>query len=318
MFVNFIQRINVISICPRRNIQKHTFPKLSLNFVQHSSHALALIGVTAQQNYFRHVGVRPPSVKLLSWKPAKELIPKLGERCMYLSTISPNHFLFLLFCFFTLRGGSNFSIPHTNKSYIKNSFWGLVLYDWNRIDLNIRESGSNKLFKTKLRQQLCKLSKLSNVYNKTSGQASVHHARMRMGLSALNAHRRKYNFINDNMCPLCNMRAESTHHYFLVCPALATPRTTLLSRLLQILRNLPNQYVLLSTRQSSSELHELLLNGSSLLPPDINLQLFDVVAQYIVSSNCSTYDLPVRCLFRRPYCWPSLHRPTTTICVLKR
>ncbi len=87
------------------------------------------------------------------------------------------------------------------------------------------------------------------------------------------------------MCPLCNMRAESTHNYFLVCPALATPRATLLSRVFQILRNLPNQYVLFSARQSSSELHQLLLNGSSLLPPDVNLQLFDVVAQYIVNSQ---------------------------------
>ena len=158
----------------------------------------------------------------------------------------------------------------------------------------------------------------------------------------------KYNFINDNTCPLCNMRAESTHHYFLVCPALATPRATLLSRVFQILRNLPNQYVLFSARQSSSELHQLLLNGSSLLPPDVNLQLFDVVAQYIVNSQrfdiwaafsietfasvlqnllslvhgcCETFancfdtershDLPASCLFLRPrcHCWPSLHRP---------
>ncbi len=91
---------------------------------------------------------------------------------------------------------------------------------------------------------------LSNLYNRTSGQASVHHARMHMGLSALNAHRHKYNFVNDNTCPLCNMRAESAHHYFLISLALATPRTTLLSRVFQILRNLRNQYVLFSTRQS--------------------------------------------------------------------
>ena len=49
-------------------------------------------------------------------------------------------------------------------------------------------------------QQLCKLSKLCHLYNKISGQASVPHARMRMGLSALNAQKGKYNFINDNTC----------------------------------------------------------------------------------------------------------------------
>ncbi len=66
---------------------------------------------------------------------------------------------------------------------------------------------------------------------------------MRMGFNALNAQRCKYmyNFINDNMCPLCNMRAENTRHYFLFRPALATPPATLLPRLFQILRNLPNQ-----------------------------------------------------------------------------
>ncbi len=48
---------------------------------------------------------------------------------------------------------------------------------------------------TKLHQQLCRLSNWSNLNNKTSGQTSVHHARMRMDLSALNAQRRKYNFI---------------------------------------------------------------------------------------------------------------------------
>ncbi len=36
---------------------------------------------------------------------------------------------------------------------------------------------------------------------------------MRMGLSGLNTHRRKYNFINDNTCALCNTKAENTYHY---------------------------------------------------------------------------------------------------------
>ena len=93
---------------------------------------------------------------------------------------------------YTIRRRDNFSISHTKKSYIKNSFFWFVLDDWNRLDLNIKESNSIKLFKTKRHQ---KLSKLSNLHNKTSSQGSVHHTRMRMGTSALNAQRRKYNFI---------------------------------------------------------------------------------------------------------------------------
>ncbi len=113
------------------------------------------------------------------------------------------------------------------------------------------------------------------IVQQTSGQASVHHARMRMGFSGLNVHRRKYNFINDNTCPLCNMKAENTYHYFLVDPVLATRGTCHTSIFSQILSNTANQYVIvLSTRQYPSELHDLLLNGSNLLQL-VNSQRFD-------------------------------------------
>ncbi len=48
-----------------------------------------------------------------------------------------------------------------------------------------------------------------------------------------------------------------------------------------VLRNLPNQHVLFSTHQSSFDLHQLLLNGSSLIPSEVNLQLFE----YILNSQ---------------------------------
>ncbi len=49
---------------------------------------------------------------------------------------------------------------------------------------------------------------------------------MQMGLSGLNVHRRKYNFIIDNTCPLRNMKAENTYHYFLVRPGHTTRCTS--------------------------------------------------------------------------------------------
>ncbi len=104
----------------------------------------------------------------------KQLLPTLINQCTR----------------YSLRGGDNFSIPHTRKSYIKNSFFWSGLDDWNKLDLDIRESNIHTLFKTKLHQQLCKPLMLSKLYNKTSGKASVYHTRMRMGLSGLNAHRR--------------------------------------------------------------------------------------------------------------------------------
>ncbi len=53
---------------------------------------------------------------------------------------------------------------------------------------------------------------------------------MRIGLNALNAQIRKYNFINANRC-LCAMREMKIFIIaFLACTALAAERTTLLSR----------------------------------------------------------------------------------------
>ncbi len=44
-----------------------------------------------------------------------------------------------------------------------------------------------------------------------------------MGLSSLNVHRFKYNFISNSRCLLCQHRSEDTTHFLLHCPALATP-----------------------------------------------------------------------------------------------
>ncbi len=119
---------------------------------------------------------------------------------------------------------------------------------------------------------------------------------------------------NDNTCPLCNMIDENTSHDFLVWPGLTTPRATLFFMVVNILRNLPYQYFL-STHQSLSELYQMLLNGSNLLPPDINMRVFNVVAQYINKLTTVRHIIYLCCLFPGPHCWPPLHRPTTTPCV---
>ncbi len=68
------------------------------------------------------------------------------------------------------------------------------------------------------------------------------------------------------------------------------------SRVYQILRNSPNLLCfILYLPIFVPVAHQFLLNGSSLLPLDVDMQLFDVVSQYIGS----TYHSPVFCLFRR-------------------
>ncbi len=99
---------------------------------------------------------------------------------------------------------------------------------------------------------------------------------MRMGLRTLNAHRPTCKYFFMTMYAHCVISELKILIIFLRLPdGTGRPmrRATLLPRTFQILKNLANQYVLFSTRQSSSELHQLVLNGSSLLPPDVNLQV---------------------------------------------
>jgi hypothetical protein len=100
------------------------------------------------------------------------------------------------------------------------------LYSWNTLELNIRQSNSVKQFKDAL--ILLSSYKPNKLYDCFSSESSIHHARMRMGLSGLNAHRKKYNFIQHNFCPLCGMKNEDPIHFLLLCPYQAAPRAVMM------------------------------------------------------------------------------------------
>ncbi len=104
-------------------------------------------------------------------------------------------------------------------------------------------------------------------------------------LSALNAQRLAYGFIPHNNCPMCNNYPEDTMHFFLRCPALAAPRVALLAGVNDILSHISNQFVADSIKNSSSDLHSLLLRGSELLPLQINTRIFELVHSYIGLSS---------------------------------
>ncbi len=109
------------------------------------------------------------------------------------------------------------------------------------------------------------------IYNKTTGGAFIRHSRMRMRLSSRNAHRFKYNFISNSRCLLCQHRSEDTTHFLLHCPALATPRVTLLAKVREALAPLQNHPALRIIHQYPYEFHNLLLLGSIHLDKSVNV-----------------------------------------------
>jgi ribonuclease P/MRP protein subunit RPP40 len=111
---------------------------------------------------------------------------------------------------YALRNARDFSIPRTNKNYVRLSFFWSTLHNWNALSNDVRQSASLAIFKKQIKEATFYIpNKLFDIFTPKS---SVHHARMRMGLSALNAHRRKYNFITYNNCPLCGEKPDDVTH----------------------------------------------------------------------------------------------------------
>ena len=185
---------------------------------------------------------------------------------------------------YPLRNLNNFSIPRTSKTYVRLSFFWHTLYDWNSIDLSIRQSPSISAFKSRMKRILFYLpNPLFNVYTPNS---STHHARMRMGLSALNAQRKNYNFINFSDCPLCGHTPEDTIHYLLKCPNHAIHRANLMRAIATILNHsMPGLNTNPMSNREFKALNEVLLCGSVNLSFDENCEIFKAVHIFIGKSK---------------------------------
>ena len=179
---------------------------------------------------------------------------------------------------YNLRNADNTIIIASNKNYFLKSFLPSTIKLWNNLPRDIRSSDSLDTFKQKLSAHL----NMANVYKPylfCPNKSFVQIARLRMGLSALNAHRRKVHFIANALCPYCNNRTEDTEHYLLQCQHFTAARTDMLNAVAIIL---PDQYqhlLQINTRKQIQELSKILIFG--LNNSEIDLALFKETAIYI-------------------------------------
>ena len=185
---------------------------------------------------------------------------------------------------YQLRNAQDFVIPRTNKNYVRLSFFWSMLYNWNTLDHDVRQSSSLQIFKNTLRD--AKFYKPNKIFDIYTPKSSVHHARMRMGLSGLNAHRKKYNFIPFNNCPLCGHKPEDSIHYFFKCPYFAMPRQELMRAIETLLiPHMPEIAFPPISRRDLNCLNNALLYGSSVCALDVNVNLFGAVHRFILDTK---------------------------------
>jgi hypothetical protein len=146
---------------------------------------------------------------------------KLCQFYKLVNNISPTYLIDALPALSTdyayqLRNIHDVCVPRTRTLSYKNSFIPSTIKLWNKLDLRVRNSPSLSTFRQAIKKHLFPKPNPLFLYGRRPAQ--IHHARIRMGLSALNQQRHKYNYIPDPACTSCGYRQEDPIHYFLECP----------------------------------------------------------------------------------------------------
>ena len=155
----------------------------------------------------------------------------------------------------------SYNIPtiKVKHDYFKNSFFPSAISEWNKLDLNIRNSASLNAFKKKLLNFIRPCANSSFDIHNPLGIKLL--TRLRLGLSPLYEHKFGHSF-QETLNPLCECAKdiESTMHFFLHCTNFLIPRQTHFQKI----RNIDNNILSQSETQLTQTI-TLALTGLSLI-----------------------------------------------------
>ena len=107
--------------------------------------------------------------------------------------------------------------------------------------------------------------------------------RIRLGLSALNAQRRRYNFIAFSSCPHCQADHEDEMHFFMICTQYTAQRQEMFAQISQLTPHLNQLINNIQDRKSQRELLRTIINGTG--TENTDNKLFSIVATFIGKSK---------------------------------
>ena len=172
----------------------------------------------------------------------------------------------------------SYNIPpiKVRHDYFKNSFFPSVITEWNKLDLNIRNSASLNTFKKQLLNFIrpCANS-IFDIHNPLGIKLLT---RLRLGLSHLREHKFRHCF-QDNLNSLCECgkHIESTMHFLLHCTNFLIPR----QNLFQKIRNIDDRIL----SQSEMQLTQTLVYGNRNYHSSINRLIIISTIKYLISTG---------------------------------
>ena len=172
-------------------------------------------------------------------------------------------------------------VKFTTKRY-GDSFLPSTIRLWNNLPLDIRESESLEIFKSKLKTTLLSVDYTPSYFSYGKRFPNICHTQLRLGYSQLNSHLHKFNIVLSPACA-CSFHNEDIYHFFLSCPTFVQHRNELLDIVCHILA--PGVHPTLIVHLAKDILIQYFLQGNSDLNEDINHVIFEAVQSYIMKTR---------------------------------
>ena len=162
---------------------------------------------------------------------------------------------------YNTRNTNNIPQFKVKHNFFPNSFFFSAVIEWNKLDLNIRNSESLNVFKNSLLKFIRPSG--NSVFNCHNPRGVRLLTRLRLGLSPLPEHKFKYDF-QDSLNPICSCGndIETLAYFLLHCPHYSHERSTFLNTIRNINRHIFDR--------NDFQITEILLHGDSSLDDKSN------------------------------------------------
>lgn len=161
------------------------------------------------------------------------------------------------------------------------SFLPSAIKTWNSLNDSIKTIADIDEFKSVIKK-LYTPELLYKPHLQGNSSEYIHLSRIRMGLSGLNAHRKKYHFIDFSSCPNCPAKREDQTHYLLQCPAYAASRAELFANLSVLLPKV-QQLSQSTLGRDLRELTTILISGTG--NQETDPEIFKLTTEYIKNTG---------------------------------
>ena len=183
---------------------------------------------------------------------------------------------------YNTRNANNIPQFEVKHNLFKNSFFPSVVIEWNKLDLNIRNSENLFIFKKKLLKFISPSG--NSVFKCLSPKGIKLLTRLRHGLSHLREHKFKHGF-QDSLNPICScgQNIEISSHFLLQCSNYSNERLTFLN----IIRNIDSNIL----NKNDLKVTETLLYGDSSYDDTKNTLIMNATMEFLFPSE--RFDVPL-------------------------